>query len=248
MGEAQTAIASDAAAWIYNPAGLAWLPQAAPQGKASQLIVGAGQVDTPGDNVTIYHLHAASPVGGPTAGWAAGAVRAAVGDTEATTFGGAFGARFGRAQGWSWGGAVRQTKVEVGGISDSKTYVDAGLILGGLTMGQGAQGGMLRLGAVWRDILGESDNTILDAGAALIGVGYLVDLDVNDVLDKVEQTVNVGAELEFGKGLVGRIGSLDGDLTLGAGLRTPTFQLDFAHAQLADGDTPATMLSFTTRF
>lgn len=253
MGQAQTALASDAAAWMYNPAGLAWLPQASPQGKASQLIVGFGQVDTSdivGEDTTIYHLHAASPVGGPTAGWAAGAVRFALLDAEMTTLGGGFGARFGKAQGWSWGASLSQVEVDVSGLgSSSDTFLDAGVILGGLPVGkQGAQGGTLRIGAVWRDLLGESDATILDAGAALIGTGYVVDVDILDVTNDVDQTVNVGAELEFGKGLVGRVGSLDGDLTVGAGLRTAAFQLDFAYAQLADGDTPATMLSFTTRF
>jgi len=253
MGEAQTALASDAAAWVYNPAGLAWLPQASPQGKGSQLIVGFGQVDTEdivGENTTIYHVHTASPVGGRTMSWAAGAVRFALADTQLTALGAGFGARLGKTQGWSWGASITQVEVEVSGLgSDSDTYVDAGLILGGLPVGkEGARGGTLRIGAVWHDLLSESDTTVLDVGAALLGAGYVVDLDILDITDDIDQTVNVGAELEFGGGLLGRIGSLDGDLTVGGGLRTSTFQLDFAHAQLADGDTPATMVSLTTRF
>lgn len=95
----------------------------------------------------------------------------------------------------------------------------------------------IRIGATISDITDEIGGPFFNVGAAIpLAEGRVkLAIDVLDITDEVDTLFNIGAEAALANGWIARVGSLDGDLSLGAGYKYGKWNLD---AAWVDFDSP----------
>lgn len=236
MGFTQVGLGDAANAFVANPAGLSSLPES--NGGMKSLAAFSVRVDDE-DGDAWSALYSASS-GSKPIGWGAGFWQTDMGSVESDFFGVGFGGRLVRngelTGGLSLINASRSGQVSAAqdGLDDDTTSLNVGLMYHLMPAT-----GRVRVGAVVNDVTDELPGDVtVDLGASvLLPQGLLVALDVNDVADEIETTVNVGAEYALqGSGVLLRAGAVDGDLTAGGGYRWREWEAGLGWADLDGGD------------
>lgn len=243
MGTAAIGVADDAAAWLQNPAGLARLNLAAPEGKnwGSNFVATYLNVDEDDDGYLPTQVYGDDSFHGfagtwsawqPAKAWGLGAGYANV-DDVGEFYGAGVGDMLGRTN-WSWGANFLTSLPEDG---DREIIVNLGI------MGMLARN--LKLGVICEDVRGHGeDSPLWNAGLAwMASNSLLVAADVLDVAGDTEEGpfFNAGAELALGgsnawKLRAGAVDSGDGhDFTAGVGGAFGRCTLDFGYADIEGG-------------
>lgn len=223
MGNAATAVADDAGAWFQNPAGLAGLNVAAPEGKdwANDVIGAYADYGDTGFGVTWSGFQ-------PAKGQGFGAGYVDAGDTK--YLGAGFGMNW-KDSPLAWGVNVLRNDPDAG---SSDTLFNIGL----LYKAARTDAAPVRVALVVNDVTDETNNgPWFDLAVAWPATDkLLIALDAIDVTDEFDSTFNFGAEYVCGatNEWALRAGSNDSDLTLGAGYKFGNnWRADFGWADTA---------------
>lgn len=226
MGGAAIGVADDAAAWLENPAGLPSLNVPCPEGKDwGHDIIGAfaNVSDTDIFGVTWSGMK-------PSDGLGVGA-----GFLDIEDGGNVFGAGAGyafRNSPFSVGANLAFLNPEVG---DDQTVVNAGAMYRVMRTDRAP----IKIGLTVNDITDEIGGAFWNVGVGIpVTEKLLVAIDVNDISDEIDTTVNGGVELTLGNQNEWKVraGAIDtGDdheLTLGVGYKKPdaNWRADFGFA------------------
>ncbi len=216
MGGTGIADTQDAGSTFYNPAGLPWL-QAPPAPDSMWGVQGLGVWETGSD----WGFKAAAVAGAnPDSGWGLGAFYAD--DDWDNWWGLGAGKKFGET--WSLGAGM---------LKEDETVFNAGLIYQ-LAL---PNPGVISLGLFVMDITDEWGGPIYNVGACMpLGETARLAVDVWDLTDEWDTTVNVGAEAIVAPDWCVRAGSMDGDMTFGAGYQGDGWTLDAAYVDWDYGD------------
>jgi len=235
MGGAGIGVADDGAAWFQNPAGLAALNVACPEGAEYASDAMFSYFNTDGDNAYDLTWSGWKPSGNYGAG--AGYFDPA-GDGHA--FGVGFGAGF-KNMPLSLGFNVLDVDAGIPPVSpgmhidDTRTLINAGLMYL-----FGSAKNPFRIGVTANDCTNElSSSVIWNAGASWMPVNhFLIAVDVLNLTEEMDQDAQFsgGAEYGFsagdGRTIFLRAGVLDdsndSNLTLGVGYRHAEWHADFA--------------------
>lgn len=186
-------------AWEMNPAALSGVGAIGGRHALSADIELSGDTD-------MFALNWAGAFGGGNSGLGAGYHDFAYGKQ----YGFGYGAMWPRNQ-LAWGATIGWTDPDVG---DSDSYINIGVI-GGTAIG-GRHAARSQWGAVARDL---TDSVVFDIGLAFdLGGGTLLAVDLRDLGDRYDRTVNLGGSRKLGRAQewTAGVGVADGDLTFGA--------------------------------
>ncbi|MEN6345656.1 MAG: hypothetical protein ABFE16_10120 [Armatimonadia bacterium] len=257
MGMTGIGTADDAAAWLFNPAGLASMnvkPQAG-NDVAWQFIGGADyDADMPLDEDFVH-------VGAFADNQGFGLGRIKLNDVDATIYGGGYG--FKLNSNWSLGASLLHGKVG-GGVfvkaadadfDQSETLVNAGVMYQWVP--SWSAGKAAKLSVLCFDTF-DTLQTLWNAGfSTYVGSKLLVDVDCLDLRDKTAASFdksgrmfNYGAEYQFNDWLTLRAGSQDGDFGFGGGFNIAGWKIDAGHIKLESNgyDASQTLISLTKDF
>lgn len=224
MGEADVGLATDAGAYLSNPAGLPTIQAdgmgISPWPSRGSLTVG---IDNAYDSYTLQY---SARDRAATTGWGGGYSNIDSGETSTDVLGAGYGMRFSPAL----CGGVSVIHMDNG---DDTTLVN----LGAMYEVEGALNAW-RAGVLLQDLTDEAGNgVIMDVGASVdTPAGVIVSAEISDLTDEVDTIFNIGAEYELPlTDLTVRAGAADGDLTLGAAYKMTNLKLGFAW-QDTEGD------------
>lgn len=236
MGLTHVGLADGPNAFLANPAGLPALADFN-DGLKSAAAVSARVDNEDGDAWSALYSAAS---GSKPIGWGAGFWEVNTAGSETDFFAVGFGGRLVRTGELTGGLTMINASVSAGQNSvtqamadDDVTSLNVGL------MYLLPVPSSVRLGAVVNDVTDELPGDVtVDVGASvLLPEGLLLAVDVNDVADEVDTTVNVGAEYQLPRsGVVLRAGAADGDFTFGAGYRWDQWELSGGWADLDSGE------------
>jgi len=194
MGSVGVGLADDSQAFGDNPAGLPFInPFGMSESEWPSMASGVASVDADWDRYGIFYSTRNIDY---TQGWGAGYWHSEMGAAESDTYGGGFGMPISDA-GFSAGVAVIHQDQSFGvgqAAADlENTFIDIGLMYIRLD----DDSNVWRVGAVARDITEEmAFSSWYDIGGSIMMPnGLIVGVDVLDVTEEVDSTVNVGAEL-----------------------------------------------------
>jgi len=241
MGMTSVGVADDAAAWVQNPAGLAWLNAPAMEGKAwaHDVMATYASLDFSGDGDEDSD-DSASFWGITWSGWepaksrGAGAGYANADDFDA--FGAGYGAAFGKMP-LSWGVNVVDVDPD---NDDSNVLVNVGFMY----RFEQPEKAPIRVGLTVTDVTDEFDT----GPQCNLGVCWPATPELTIAADGIDLTdetdegpfFNAGAEYKLGKMKewalrAGIVDTVDGsEFTAGAGYAMKNFRLDAAYAGIAD--------------
>lgn len=244
MGFTQVGLGDGPNSFLSNPAGLPRLADYN-RGMKATAAIGARVDDENGDAWSALY---SAGSGSKPIGWGAGFWQTDSGSVETDYFGLGFGGEIMRAGGLTGGISMINRNVSANavgsaqaGLDDDSTIFNVGLMYHAIP---GAE--TVRLGARLNDVTDELPGDVtVDLGAsARLPEGVLLAVDVRDVGDEVDTTVNIGAEYELpNTGLVLRAGAADGDFTAGGGYRWGMWEAAIGWADLDQGE--QAVLSFT---
>lgn len=250
MGTAQTGVADDAAAWFYNPAGLAALNVPVPEGKEwghdalgfwSEYKIKSSSYADPISSQSSSSSSSWNTLGGTWSGWRPDrlmGVGAGVVDIEDTS------TSIGAGIGWasksnplSWGLSLVHHNPD---NASGKLLVDIGVMYRFAQPNRAP----IRLGLVGRDVTDQYD-FMLDFGAAVPATeDLLIAIDVLDVTGSSPDGPYVNGGVEYTMGRQGewklRAGindtGSDRNLCLGAGYNWTQWRMDIAWSDIDSGD------------
>jgi hypothetical protein len=247
MGMTGVGLADDAAAWLFNPAGLADLKVAPKADDVSWTAIAGQQFDTDSP-LSEKFVHVAGAYG--PQGFAVGYIRLA--DVDSTVWGGGYGFKYN--QSLSFGASIIQGRTKgsslydltssaaAAGTTTTQTFVDLGAMY--QWKPSWGAGNPAKLSLVAFDTFGKVQTLWAAGFSTNIGSKLLVDVDVLDLRDKTAvdgvdksgRMVDYGAEYPVADWLTLRAGSQDGDFGFGAGFVVGDgWKIDVGHIKLDPG-------------
>lgn len=250
MGSTFTAVADEASCALWNPAGIAMLPQ-------SQT---SFSVAVSAEDAKLYSLTFASPPSGP--GDFAGALtywygKKEIGDIEETDF--VYSVAQKLAENFALGVNIRHKRPTVGGQGDSEWAIDIGLLTNvdpKITLGLS----YLNLNAPSITLPGGALPLLPGRPTVNIGIALRPDektlfaLDICNLTeersgfprDKVQ--VRGGLERVIGQNMVGRLGWMDKNGTMGLGMIYKGLKIDYGYLVARKDRNDLHLLSVTSMF
>lgn len=244
MGGIGVGLADDDSAFIGNPAGL---PLLNTFGETEALwpsrVSGLATVDADWDRYGAWYSTCNAE---QSMGWGAGYWRWDGGSSETDSLGAGFGMAL-NEDGLTAGISVLHDDTTThmsptqNGADLENTFINLGLMYAR----EDEMMNLWRFGLLVRDITEENAAApLFDIGASVhTPTGLILGIDVLDVTEEVESTVNIGAEYPIPMSdFIVRAGLMDGDFTAGVGYRQNNWEVGVSYQDLDAGEETALSL------